>query len=81
MELHARTAVRRATVVNHCRIVIDWSPELTWAALVAEYGAGEGFACAGFKVEPLNEPDFPLGGYRLWREESGRVATMQKSDH
>lgn len=70
MARQARSAVHRVTVVNHCSIVIDRSPESTWAALDEEYGAGKGFARAGYKLEPLNEPAFPLGGYRVWREQS-----------
>ncbi|AXB78838.1 hypothetical protein TQ38_019815 [Novosphingobium sp. P6W] len=73
MERHARSAVHRVTVVNHCSIVIDRSPERTWAELEAEYGAGIGFARAGYKLEALNEPAFPLGGYRLWREQNGGI--------
>lgn len=73
MERQARSTAHRVTIVNHCSMAVDRSPERVWAALDSGFYAGGNFARAGYKVEPLNEPALPLGGYRLWREQGGSI--------
>jgi hypothetical protein len=60
-------------IVNHVGIDIACSPEAVWAVLHAEYVEARKFSDLGYTVEPIADPAFHLGGYRLRYEQDGTV--------
>lgn len=64
--------MQRVTIVNHCALEMDCAPALLWKTLVENYVEGGGFARAGYRIVPLDEPALPLGGYRMRLEDEGR---------
>jgi hypothetical protein len=55
----------RITVVNHARIEIACPPADIWRMLLADYGEGQGFARAGYRIDPVDDPSAPLGSYHM----------------
>ena len=65
--------VYRVVIVNHCAIDIACPPSRLWAALTDDYADGGGFARAGYRIDPLDEPALVLGGYRMRFEREALV--------
>jgi hypothetical protein len=63
----------RVTVVNHARTEIACPPSRVWAMLLEDYGQGQGFARAGYRIDPQDGPSFLLGGYSMYFEKDGVV--------
>lgn len=63
----------RVTVVNHASIEIACPPAEVWAMLVEDFAQGQGFARAGYRIDPIADPASPLGGYRMHFESPDRV--------
>lgn len=58
----------RVTVVNHARIALACPPANIWRMLLADYGEGQGFARAGYQIDPVDDPSAPLGSYHMFFE-------------
>lgn len=54
----------QATIVNHAAITIAAPADAVWGVIVEEILQAKGFRAAG-TVVPLEDPGFPLGGYRI----------------
>ncbi len=65
--------IHRVVIVNHCAIDIACPPSHLWAALTDDYVDGGGFARAGYRIDPLDEPALVLGGYRMRFESEALV--------
>jgi len=57
--------VHRVTIVNHYTIDIACPPSHLWTVLTEDYCGGGGFARAGYRIDPLDDPALVLGGYRM----------------
>lgn len=61
------------TIVNHVAIDIAATPDTLWRAILEDYIGGTKFSSSGYVIDPLDEPQTPLGGYRMRLSKDGAV--------
>ena len=61
------------TIVNHVAVDIARSPDIVWAAILADYVQARKFSAIGYTVQALDEPAAFHGGYRLRFAQDGAL--------
>src|SRR5262245_2874640 len=61
------------TIVNHVTVDIKAEPEAVWRVILDEYVETKKFREQGYAIEPLDDPAFARGGYRMRLEKDGAL--------
>lgn len=61
------------TIVNHAAVGIAVPPDRLWRLILDEFAEAKRWRELGYSVEPLDDPAAVLGGYRMWRQQNGKV--------
>lgn len=61
------------TIVNHLAMDIAVAPDIVWQTILDHFVATDNWVKAGYRVEPLDDPATPLGGYHMRKEQDGSV--------
>lgn len=61
------------TIVNHAAVDIAVPPDRVWHLILDEFVEANRWRELGYSIEPLANPAVVLGGYRMWREQDGKV--------